>query len=181
MSTPSTGEGGQSNHRLHSNIEYVMTVEVGASSTAYSRNKVRRVLLRRELALMEKKIFRPDLLASEIGDFTEGVLETDISGYPLRLRLKDFMYLTIESDLEQWKSAALRMLLKKLDASSCSSRVEELDHIFYIIETKGVSAVKISGSFPDGSECWPIKKQRKSTGPPWNASAFWRLTMISVP
>ena len=153
--------GRQSNHRLHSNIEYVMTVEVGASSTAYSRNKVRRVLLRRELALMEKKIFRPDLLASEIGDFTEGVLETDISGYPLRLRLKDFMYLTIESDLEQWKSAALRMLLKKLDASSCSSRVEELDHIFYIIETKGVSAVKIRRELPRRVRMLAHKKTEK--------------------
>ncbi len=153
--------GRQSNHRLHSNIEYVMTVEVGASSTAYSRNKVRRVLLRRELALMEKKIFRPDLLASEIGDFTEGVLETEISGYPLRLRLKDFMYLTIESDLEQWKSAALRMLLKKLDASSCSSRVEELDHIFYIIETKGVSAVKIRRELPRRVRMLAHKKTEK--------------------
>ncbi|MDC7239116.1 MAG: hypothetical protein PQJ50_02020, partial [Spirochaetales bacterium] len=153
--------GRQSNHRLHSNIEYVMVVEVGASSTAWSRNKVRRVLLRRELALMEKKLFKPEALERELGTFAGGVLDTEFQGYPLKLVLKDHMYLTIESVLDNWKSGALKALLKKLNASCCSSRVEELEHIFYIIESVGPEAVKIRRELPRRVRMLAHKKTEK--------------------
>lgn len=153
--------GRQSNHRLHSNIEYVMVVEVGAGSTAWSRNKVRRVLLRRELALMEKKLFKPEALERELGTFAGGVLDTEFQGYPLKLVLKDHMYLTIESVLDNWKSGALKVLLKKLNASCCSSRVEELEHIFYIIESVGPEAVKIRRELPRRVRMLAHKKTEK--------------------
>ncbi|MBF9017687.1 MULTISPECIES: DNA adenine methylase [unclassified Oceanispirochaeta] len=140
--------GRQSNHRLHSNIEFVMAVDTGLPSNTYSRNKIRKILLLRELALMEKKVYKINSLAQAFGDLTGCEINLIYSGNPLRLNLKQSLFLTIESNLKNWSSSSLKKLLYLLESCACKSRTEELKQIFSIIEKSGPQPAILKKELP---------------------------------
>jgi adenine-specific DNA-methyltransferase len=140
--------GRQSNHRLHSNIEFVLAVDTGLPSSTYSRNKIRKMLLLRELALMEKKIYKIESLRNSFSELTGCGLNTVLYGSTLKLNLRESLFLTIENDLKEWSSSSLRKLIILLEECSCKSRTEELKQIFSIIESTGIKPSTLKKEIP---------------------------------
>lgn len=140
--------GRQSNHRLHSNIEFVLAVDTGLPSNTYSRNKIRKILLLRELALMEKKIYKIESLNKLFPELTENRIDTLLYGKKLKFHLKESLILTIENDLNDWSSASLRKLIILFEKCACKSRSEELNQIFSIIEKKGLKSSTVKKEIP---------------------------------
>ena len=52
--------GRQSNSRLHSNIEFVLVIDSRKTANSRTRNRIRRLMLLRQAALMEKKVYKRD-------------------------------------------------------------------------------------------------------------------------
>jgi adenine-specific DNA-methyltransferase len=126
--------GRQSNNRVHNNIEFILSVDTEKKANSRSKSKIRRVLLLREISLLEKKLYSFHKL-KPYGDFDEnGCFVIRLQGNEAILAVKWDMFITIVNDLSNWPKNKLERLLKILSSAACKTRSEELDRIFTILQ-----------------------------------------------
>jgi len=125
--------GRQSNSRLHSNIEFIMVVDTEKKKSSYSKNRIRRMILFREIALLQKKVYSRQRLF-ELGsrkDQEQVIFE--IKGKEAVFRIKWAVFIQCESDLSSWSKGNLEKLYQLLVKCACGTRSEELNEIFNCI------------------------------------------------
>ncbi|MDC7236017.1 MAG: DNA adenine methylase [Spirochaetales bacterium] len=142
--------GRQSNHRLHSNIEFILDINCSVRANSYSRSKINKLLLLREIALLDKKIYMPEQMETLFhGRWSDdGLLHTEISGNPLTFRLKDNISVSIESDIRDWSISALKRLVSLMNECSCQSRYAELQRLFALMNKNRLSHRTVKKEVP---------------------------------
>ena len=126
--------GRQSNSRVHTNIEFILAIDTERTAAKGSRTKIRRLLLLRELSLMQKKIYSLEKLKLHGTCMNKNHFIMNIQGQELILTLKWGIFVTLGSDLSLWTKSKLERLLSILNNASCKTRDEELDEIFLTLQ-----------------------------------------------
>ncbi|MDA3956952.1 DNA adenine methylase [Oceanispirochaeta sp.] len=128
--------GRQSNNRLHSNIEFVLAIDTEKKAQSRSRPKIRRLLLLRELALMEKRVYSLEKLSSYAQWVDKNQISMKIKESDLLLKIKWDLFITLETNLSGWTKTKLEKLLEILNLAACKTRDDELNEIYAVIKKK---------------------------------------------
>ncbi len=118
--------GRQSKGRQDRNLEFVLIVEKGRTTSSRDKKEVERILLNRRLQLLLNDLFRPDFLrihGKVNGNFWEPELPSAHISIPTRYLVK----ITRTPDISSLCDEDLQTLIRLLETCRCENRDEELE------------------------------------------------------
>ncbi len=132
--------GKQSNGRVNSNIEFIMTVETGAGNTFYSTASVNSVIKRKRLYLLFKNRFSGKKLDEKCIKKDNKYLYFRFNKKVYKLQHRYSFELYPDESLSSLDSAETDSLYSILSTSLCATREEELEEIFYRLREGGTES-----------------------------------------
>ncbi len=150
--------GRQSNSRLHSNIEFILAIDSSRTANSRTRNRIRHLMLLRQAALMEKKVYKMDCFPESIRGCRD--FELQFGNRRVRLSWKNDFQLQIADSIVDWPVRSLRAFIARLDKGACVSRMEELETILSLIESGKSSSASLLKEIPRRVRMLAHKKTR---------------------
>jgi adenine-specific DNA-methyltransferase len=150
--------GRQSNSRLHSNIEFVLVIDGSKSANSRTRSRIRRLMLLRQAALLEKKVYKRDSFPESSAGWDD--FELTFGRRTAGLRWKNGIQLQFSDSIVDWPNSSLKALIARLEKGACISRYEELVTILGLLESGGETANALLNEVPRRLKMLAHKKTR---------------------
>ena len=121
--------GKQSNSRLNTNIEFILSIDTERHTSASSIRKVDTIIERNKLRLLFKNSFSLEKLRDQAWTLHSGKVVFKVMDREVAVETKDYFELIPPEGLEELNLDEVILLANKLQRAACLTKEEELDEI----------------------------------------------------
>ncbi len=132
--------GKQSNGRLNSNIEFIITVDREKSSSSASVKRVDALISRKKILLLLKQKYSHEKLTIHCSSIEKDFLSFDIGKREFFFTSKDHFEISPRDGLDDLSLEEMDVLYGKLSRCVCLTKEEELEQIYQKIIDKNLNS-----------------------------------------
>ncbi len=154
--------GKQSNSRLNTNIEFILTIDTEKRSTIYSAKEVESVVMRKKILLMFKQRYSKSRLQSCCSSINGEDICFDIGSREVTIRSNSYFELFPFDDIDKLSVEESGILYEMLLNSACRTKEEELHEILSKISGNTGDNRYFLKLIPDTLKKLAHKKNRES-------------------